>query len=175
MKKAFILYTLIFFLSCNKFVEINNVEAPLPVMENLSVSDTLEHFSDSTKFGIKAKNKIDIYKIGTDFNISIKVYLFIKNENNWLLNDSIIIESDQINNLNTEISDFNNDQLNDIIFTSGTAARGGNKVQTLILYSKEDDKFKWIRNSENFPNLIYNKKLDCIDAFILTGGQTTIF
>lgn len=33
----------------------------------------------------------------------------------------------------------------------------------------------WIKNSENFPNLTYNEKLNCIDACILTGGQTTYF
>lgn len=175
MKKAIILIFSQVIFSCNKIIEINSSENPTPSIENLIVSDTLEHFSDSTSFGIKAENRIDIYKIATNSNIFIRTYLFKKMENNWILNDSLIIEGDLINNLNAEISDFNNDKLNDITFTSGTAARGGNNVQTLILYSKESDKLKWIKNSENFPNLMYNKKLDCIDAFILTGGQTTYF
>lgn len=55
------------------------------------------------------------------------------------------------------------------------AARGGNIVQTLILFSHKNNSLKWIKNSENFPNLMYNEKLDCVDACILTGGQTTIF
>lgn len=173
--KATLPFFLLFIFSCNKVIEIKSQENPSQVIENLIVSDTLEHFSDSTNFGIKAENRIDIYKIGTNSNTFIRTYLFKKIENNWILNDSLIIEGDLINNLNTEISDFNNDQLNDIIFTSGTANRGGNNVQTLILYSKESDKLKWIKNSENFPNLIYKKKLDCIDAIILTGGQTTYF
>lgn len=175
MKKAIILIFSQVIFSCNKMVEINSSKNATPTIENLIVSDTLEHFSDSTNFGKKTKNRIDIYKIGTNLNTFIKIYLFKKNENNWTLNDSLIIEGDIINNLNAEISDFNNDKLNDIIFTSGTAARGGNNIQTLILYSEESDKFKWIKNTENFPNLKYNKKLDCIDAFIMTGGQTTSF
>lgn len=175
MKKAIIIIFSQVIFSCNKMVEINSSKNATPTIENLIVSDTLEHFSDSTNFGKKTKNRIDIYKIGTNLNTFIKIYLFKKNENNWILNDSLIIEGDIINNLNAEISDFNNDKLNDIIFTSGTAARGGNNIQTLILYSKESDKLKRIKNSENFPNLMYNKKLDCIDALILTGGQTTYF
>lgn len=55
------------------------------------------------------------------------------------------------------------------------AARGGNIVQTLILYSNENQSLSWIKNSEDFPNLMYNEKLNCIDAVILTGGQTTYF
>lgn len=175
MKKTLALFSSIILFSCSKLSEINFSENPSSEVENLIVSDTLEHFSDSTNFGLKHKNRIDIYKIRTNLNTFIKIYLFKRNENNWILNDSLIIEGDLINNLNSEISDFNNDQLNDIIFTSGTAARGGNNVQTLILYSKENDKLKWIKNSKNFPNLMYNKKLDCIDTLVLTGGQTTYF
>jgi len=55
------------------------------------------------------------------------------------------------------------------------AARGGNIVQTLILFSPKNKSLNWIKNSEDFPNLMYNEKLDCIDACILTGGQRTCF
>lgn len=55
------------------------------------------------------------------------------------------------------------------------AARGGNNMQSLILFSSTDKSLKWIKNSERYPNLIYNEKLDCIDSCILTGGQTTYF
>lgn len=175
MKKVIILILSLILFSCDKVIEITIPENQSPIIENLIVSDTLEHFSDSTSFGIKNETKIDIYKIGTGTNTFIKVYLSKKESNNWYLNDSLILDGDRINSLNTEISDFNNDKLNDIIFTSAMAGRGGNNIQTLILYSKESDKLKWIKNSENFPNLMYNKKLDCIDSFILTGGQTTYF
>jgi hypothetical protein len=173
MKKILIITLSFLLLSCKKEIEITKPENSFPKIENLTVSDTLERFSDSTNFGIK--NKIDLYRIGTNQNTIIKIYLYEKNSVYWKLNDSLIVEGDRVNILNTEISDFNNDKLNDVIFNSGTAARGGNIVQTLILYSPKNKSLKWIKNSERFPNLMYNEKLDCIDALILTGGQTTYF
>ena len=84
--------------------------------------------------------------------------------------DGVLIED-----LNAEIKDYNNDNYNDLIFRSGVAARGGNIVQSLVLYSPERKSLNFIKNSENFPNLLYNEKLDCVDAMILTGGVTTSF
>ena len=101
------------------------------------------------------------------------MFLYKKDNSLWVLNDSLKVDGDFINKLNCEISDFNNDNLKDLLFVSGTAARRGNVVQTLVLYSNE--KLKCIKNSENYPNLMYNKNLDCLDSFILTGGNTTCF
>ena len=32
-----------------------------------------------------------------------------------------------------------------------------------------------IKNSSNYPNIRYNKELDCIDAWLIYGGCSTIF
>ncbi|HJR99367.1 MAG TPA: hypothetical protein VJ780_00415 [Flavobacterium sp.] len=137
--------------------------------------DTLEFFTDSINFGQRQNNKIEVYKISKEENTIAKVYLYEKRKNQWKLNDSLTLEAVKINDLETQIKDFNNDNFNDIIFTTGMAARGGNIVQSLILYSPKEKTLKWIKNSESFPNLMYNEKLNCIDACILTGGQTTYF
>ena len=171
MKKLLII-AFIFF-NCKK--EIIKQNKSLPIVENLTFSDTLDKNVDTINFGIKNKNKIEVYRIATEQNVFVKIYLYEKNTIQWKLKDSLIVEGEGVNDLNLEISDFNNDKYNDIIFTSGMAARGGNVVQTLILFSKENKKLKLIKNSTNFPNLMYNEKLDCIDALILTGGQTTYF
>jgi hypothetical protein len=175
MKKLLIIALTFLFFSCKKDREIIKQTEPFPIAENLTFSDTLDKIVDSTNFGIKNVNKINVYRIATDQNTFLKIYLYEKNSNHWRLKDSLLVEGDSVNNLNLEISDFNNDKFNDIIFTSGMAARGGNVVQTLILFSKESKKMKLIKNSTSFPNLMYNEKLDCIDALILTGGQTTYF
>lgn len=169
MKIILIAFFSVLLISCNKSNDENNLKK----LEEIAICDTIEFYSDSTTFGIETKSKIDIYKIVTNQNTFIKVFLFKKDTNLWILNDSLIVDGDFINKLNYEISDFNNDNSNDLLFVSGTAARGGNVIQTLVLYS--DEKLKWIKNSENYPNLMYNKKLDCIDALILTGGNTTYF
>jgi len=144
-------------------------------IDNIVFIDTLEVFKDSINFGKRNDNKIEIYKIGNQDSTFAKVYLYELHNVDWKLKDSLILNAVRVNDLETEIKDFNNDGFNDIIFTSGMAARGGNIVQTLILYSNENQSLSWIKNSEDFPNLMYNEKLNCIDAVILTGGQTTYF
>jgi uncharacterized lipoprotein YehR (DUF1307 family) len=173
MKNLIYIITILSIISCSK------KEEPKTVAENNNeeqiVIDTLEVFSDSISFGQINNSKIEVYKIGTQENTIAKVYLYDKDQLHWKLKDSLILEAERINNLDTEIKDFNNDGFKDIIFTTGMAARGGNVVQTLILFSPKNKTLKWIKNSEYFPNLMYNEKIDCVEAFILTGGQRTCF
>lgn len=173
MKNTIYIIISILVFSCNKKTE--SKVSKKPKEESLIIVDTLEFFSDSVKFGLIEKNRIDIFKIGMQDSIIIKVFLFEKNKKTWQLKDSLLLGGVRIEDLKTEIKDFNNDNFNDVIFTSGMASRGGNIVQTLILYSPKDKSLNWIKNSENYPNLMYNKKLDCVDALILTGGETTYF
>lgn len=144
-------------------------------IDNIVFIDTLEVFKDSINFGKRNGNKIEIYKIGNQDSTFAKLYLYELHNIDWKLIDSLILNAVRVNDLETEIKDYNNDGFNDIIFTSRMAARGGNIIQTLILYSNENQSLNWIKNSEDFPNLMYNEKLNCIDAVILTGGQTTYF
>jgi hypothetical protein len=73
------------------------------------------------------------------------------------------------------ISDFNNDNFNDITFVSGSAVRGANEIRRLFIYDNKNKELTSIVNSQNFPNIQYNKELNCIDAFIVTGGTSTHF
>ncbi len=173
MKNLISLITILLFISCANKIETKTVR--VNKTEKSVFVDTLEFFTDSINFGQRQNNKIEVYKIGTEENTTAKVYLYEKSKNQWKLKDILTLEAVRINNLETEIKDFNNDNFKDIIFTTGMAARGGNIVQTLILYSPKNKSLNWIKNSESFPNLMYNEKLDCIDACILTGGQTTYF
>ena len=151
MKIILTTFLSVLLICCNKSNEENNFKKHSNEVENIAICDTIEFYSDSTNFGAKTKSKIDIYKIVTNQNTFIKLFLYKKNNSLWALNDSLKVDGDFINKLNCEISDFNNDNLKDLLFVSGTAARGGNVVQTLVLYSNE--KLKCIKNSENYPNL----------------------
>ena len=73
------------------------------------------------------------------------------------------------------ISDFTNDGFNDITFISGTAARGANEIRRLFVYDGQKKELIPIINSEDYPNMLYNKELDCIDAFLVYGGCSTVF
>jgi hypothetical protein len=145
MKIILIAFLSVLLISCNKSNEENNLKKHSNETEDIAICDTIEFYSDSTNFGAKKISKIDIYKIVTNQNTFIKLFLYKKDDSLWVLNDSLKVDGDFINKLNCEISDFNNDNSNDLLFVSGTAARGGNVIQTLVLYS--DEKLKWIKNS----------------------------
>lgn len=141
----------------------------------VTFKDTMEYFCDSVNFGQFRLNKIEIYRIKTYENNIVKVLLYEKLDNIWKVTDSLILDASVLNDLDAKVTDFNNDNFKDIVFTTGDAARGGNVVQTLLLFSPINKSLQWIRNSEQFPNLMYNEKLDCVEALILSGGQTTYF
>ena len=73
------------------------------------------------------------------------------------------------------ISDFNNDNFKDITFISGSAARGANEVRRLFIYDNQNRELISIVNSQNYPNMQYNKELNCIDAFIDRRNFYTFF
>lgn len=93
----------------------------------------------------------------------------------WLRKQSLKFEDLRYVRCDAEISDFNNDGFKDITFISGQAARGANEIRTLLIYDSTKDELVHIKNSADFPNLAYNKKLNCIDAWAVHGTTTTIF
>ncbi|MFM2385862.1 MAG: hypothetical protein RL660_619 [Bacteroidota bacterium] len=137
--------------------------------------DTIEHFVDSLSFGQKKRHKLEIYKVHDTVSTNAIVLLYVQSGSKWVAVDTVITNAVLINDINACIKDFNGDGFNDVVFTSGMANRGGNNIQTLLLYSKESNRLIWIKNSESYPNLTVNPKLKCINSFILTGGQTTCF
>lgn len=173
MKNLLFIYIIVLFFGCHKKDEPKTVL--LNNRPELEILDTIEVFKDSMNFGQKQNNKIEICKIEIGEDVFAKVYLYEKKGKHWEIAGTLSLEAVRINDLATRIEDFNNDGFKDVIFTTGMAGRGGNNVQSLILFSPIDKSLKWIKNSERFPNLMYNEKLDCIDSCMLTGGQTTYF
>jgi hypothetical protein len=74
-----------------------------------------------------------------------------------------------------QFSDFNNDGFNDVTFVSGIAARGANEVRNLFIYDKKNDRLIYIKNSGDYPNLLFNKTLNCLDSQVFTGSTWTSF
>lgn len=146
------------------------------------VSDTttspveiIEVFVDSTNIGEKGTNKIELIKhrvLGDNYVI---VKFYTRGPKYWYTQNTYIYECDTEYDLDPYIADFNNDKLNDITFISATAARGANEVRRLFIYDKHEMELTSIVNSEDYPNMRYNKELDCIDAFLVYGGCSTVF
>ena len=155
------------------------------VQNNLQPTDyyyLVEKFVDSTEIGKKGHNKIEIsqYRNDSIYDCFVRIFFYSKGRYNnvrktdwWFCND-FIFESCGVG-LFPEMSDFNNDGYNDFTYHSLEGARGGNDTRKLFIYSPKEDEFIYIKNSEEYPNLVYNKDLDCITSYIFTGTQSQYF
>ena len=168
-------------LSCqnrqDKSVTSNNNTTQINSTETVS-NDTAqleEVFIDSTIVGRKKFNKVEVYKYrATDSNY-VDINFYTKQGDKWKLNQTIHFLKDGVIGCDTKLSDFNNDGLNDMTIASAVAARRANEVRRLFIYDKTKDQLIEMKNSENYPNMLYNKELNCIDAFLVYGGSSTVF
>jgi hypothetical protein len=135
-----------------------------------------EHFVDSSNIGRKKFNKIELslYNIEDSNFVIVKFYSKTSGKF-WKLKQTFSFEKDGITSLDTKVSDFNNDGFKDVTYISAVAARGANEVRRLFIYDKSKDEITFLKNSEDYPNMLYNKQLNCIDAFLVYGGSSTIF
>lgn len=78
MKKLLIIAFIFIFFNCKKETEIIKQNKSLPIVENLTFSDTLDKNVDTINFGIKNKNKIEVYRIATEQNVFVKIFCMRK-------------------------------------------------------------------------------------------------
>lgn len=147
----------------------------------------VDKFVDSTNAGEKGKTKIVAEKflrndksecyIILNFYHKEKIidYKTQKYYDKWYFDDRFYFDTTNIIGIDAELEDFNNDSFKDFTYHSFEAARGGNEVRKLFVYNPESKRFTYIKKSENFPNLFYNSRLDCINSLILTGSTSTYF
>jgi len=175
---------LIFLLSCQnkpspKATILNIVDTIKATKQtNTTETDTTqleEFFVDSLNIGRKQRNKIEVSKYRTIDSNYVLIKFYAKQKNSWVLKNEFQFWKDGIVGLDTKLSDFNNDDLNDMTYISAVAARGANEVRRLFIYDKQKDQLVCIKNSESYPNMLYNKELNCIDAFLVYGGCSTVF
>ncbi len=146
-----------------------------------SNTEILETFIDSVNIGEKGKCKVELIKrrVNDDNFVTIKFYIkgkyTIKDPKVWMITNTYCYETSSLMGFEPNILDFNNDNFNDITFISGSAARGANEIRRLFIYDNKNQDLISILNSQDFPNMLYNKELNCIDAFIVTGGTSTHF
>ena len=144
--------------------------------EKENVDELVESFSDDTKIGVSGKNKIEIFnfKKAEGNVVQIKFYSLAEN-NEWKLKQNFEYEKDELTGCDPKISDFNNDGFKDVTYVSDVAARGANELRRLFIYDEKKDELIPIKNSEDYPSMLYNKKLNCVDAFLIHGTSTTVF
>lgn len=146
----------------------------LPHAENSSTA-IVETFTDSLHIGEKGRSKVELIKHRVLDDIYVIVKFYTRGADDWLLQNTYLYECDAMMGLYPTVADFNNDGFNDLTFISATAARGANEIERLFVYDDSEMSLISIVNSQEFPNMHYNKELDCIDAFLVYGGSSTVF
>jgi hypothetical protein len=167
--KNTIFYLLLIFTSCQSN-EKNKV-----ITESQDFNKPVEFYSDSINIGRKSYNKIELSLYKTDDSTFVIINFYSKQSGKWVLKTKFEFPKDGITGLDTKLSEFNNDNFNDMTYISAVAARGANEIRRLFLYDKDSDQLILLKNSEKYPNLRYNKELNCIDAFLVSGGCSTVF
>lgn len=138
-------------------------------------TELIEIFTDSLTIGVKGKNKLELIKHRVFGDTYVIVKFYRKAPHRWYLQNTYLYECNALMSMMPDISDYNNDGLNDVTFISAQAARGANEVRRLFIYDDYKQELISILNSEDYPNMRYNKELDCIDAFLVHGGTSTVF
>jgi hypothetical protein len=166
--------------SPNKIAEtgVNSLIA-VKTTENSGAPSTrklLEFFSDDSNIGTFRKNKIEIshFKILDGDMVEIKFYSRAENKD-WHFKQTFEYEKFGSLPIEPNLEDFDNDGFKDMTFVSGIAARGANDIRKLFIYDEKKDELIYIKNSEEYPNIKYNRKLNCIDAMLFYGGTSTVF
>jgi hypothetical protein len=136
----------------------------------------IEQFSDEKRIGRHGKNKIEIKCFSQGDRRYAQIRFFTRSEYGaWIEMQSFKFDKDGVTDCDPVIKDFNNDGFDDFTYQSNVAARGANEVRKLFIYDKNMDELVYIENSEDYPNLEYNKTLKCVDSFIVTGTTETVF
>jgi hypothetical protein len=184
LKKINIILTLIcvFWNSPKAYTLVENkptVDSTLDIDGTKTRTDSLimvDYFVDSVNIGQREKNKIEItnYQVNDSNYVVINFYSLFDNKH-WKVKQNFNFGKDGFTGCDPLISDFNNDNFNDFTYVSARAARMSNEVRKLFIYDNPKDELILIKNSEDYPNMLYNKELDCIDAFLIHGGTSTVF
>lgn len=158
----------------------NNQDAAesIALDNNEEVSDSLdlrEFFVDSLTVGKKGNNKLEARLFAIKDSIYIVIEFFALENGTWELKNHFKFEKDGISGIDPKLSDFNNDSFLDFNYKATIAARGANNVRRLFIYSVEGDSLILIKNSLEYPNMVYNSKLDCVDAWLIHGCSSQAF
>ena len=172
-----LIFTFTILLSCNTKQGAEKAIVASEKIEAYDNSNTeiLETFVDSLNIGRKGKCKIELIKHRVYNNNYVIIKFYIKTPNAWSIQNTYSYETNALMEFQPFISDYNNDNLNDLTFISGTAARGANEVRRLFIYDDQKQQLTSIVNSQDYPNMDYNNELDCIDAFMVYGASATVF
>jgi len=135
------------------------IKNTLNEQQNLDTSRTeiIDTFVDSLNIGEKGRCKVELIKHRVFDHTYVIIKFYIKGRNTikypetWMIQNNYSYETTARMGFDPNISDFNNDNFNDITFISGTAARGANEVRRLFIYENQEQKLISMVNSQDYP------------------------
>lgn len=186
MTKSIFLIILLSIVSCSQKSKEQTVYRPEKLVSKKEIikpetkTDTTktvleEAFTDSIQVGTKGKFKLTVKQFRTDDSTYVEINLFEKRNKMWIIQQKLEYLKDGVTNCEPELKDFNNDGFNDLTFKSSVAARGANEIRKLLIFNPSKKEFVLMKNSDNYPNLQYNELLNCVDAWLVYGGSSTVF
>lgn len=134
-----------------------------------------EHFVDSLHVGRKHHNKVEVTQYSQGDSIYVIIHFYVRIGKEWSLKQQIRFRKYDAIDCEPKIDDLTHDGYGDLTCISLQAARGANEVRRLYVYNKKKDRLVYIKNSERYPNMEYNSYLNCIEAWLVYGGCSTVF
>lgn len=133
-------------------------------------------FQDSLQVGNKGNNLVDLknYHLSDSAYVVIDFYRRVKN-GSWELIQTFDTIKEPHTDCDAQVQDFNNDGFNDLSYVSDVAGRGSNEGRTIFIYDRRSDTFTRIINSPDYPNLSYNKEVDCLESMRFHRECTSVF
>ena len=157
----------------NKSDSVDSIAYTENKYANEKIGEIIHSFSEETKIGVPTKNKIEILEIAQpEFNEAKINFYALSDQKNWQLIQTCSFEIAKATGLRTFVKDYNGDGLNDFAYEYALAGRGANQLQRLFIYDKVKKELVFVKDSEKYPNLKYNKRTKSLTAQRFYGGTT---
>ena len=145
-------------------------------ISQICLSQNTEHFSDSKTVIKPNRYQLNISQKNNKDESIVSYELFKKTGKKWTklqtgnfkkqANFGLYVSTDE---------DLNNDGYNDVKISFAQAGRGANEINKLLIFNPKTQKLIEIVNSQDYPNLHYNAKRNCVNSYSFSGGNSTYF
>ncbi|WP_278551166.1 XAC2610-related protein [Elizabethkingia bruuniana] len=155
---------------------MNKIIIILLFISGFSFGQNTEFFSDSKTVIKPGKYKINVTQKSSKSESVVVFNLFRKSGNKWsIIQSGSFRKQTDFPLFVTTNEDLNNDGYNDLKISYAQAARGANEIEKLFIFNPKTEKLTEIINSQEYPNLHYNARRNCITSYMFYGGNATYF
>lgn len=155
---------------------MNRIIIILLFIFSFSFGQNTEFFSNSKTLIKPRKYTINITQKSSKAGSVVVFNLFRKSGNKWsIIQSGSFKKQTDFPLFVTTDEDLNNDGYNDLKISYAQAARGANEIEKLFIFNPKTQKLTEILNSQEYPNLHYNARRNCITSYMFYGGNATYF